>query len=1029
MSTVRMNRSKRLTILLFVGLFSAVAIAEVGPNWIEQWGIRWTFDKPVSQNGTPGTYQYGTFINGDYWVLIPEEGSVGVAGISPATEVIDGRTINGSMLNPIAGQQGFDSAADIYHAEYNWAIGISSESPKYISSPSSLISTIHRDTWTSAYPTRLQTAAVLTFLSSVPDDESFRPAYCGSDKTIVATKLDINETPLKALILPASAPTWESREQAFERVWIDHINASNNRGIQPYDNMPRYGVYMAQEAGLAVLMLNSDASSQTKRKTLVGLLQRGIDLWGTYKTMTGVQKDNWRMDGGQGAGRKLPILFAGTILGIESMANIGSHAMGDPWFGEDQITIYLSDYGISWDTGGDSIRLLYPITDPEDSDYNNPDWPVKWDFGDGPVNAKYFGVGSNANLNRNNPSAYYTDADRTYVNPNGRIGIPEYAKTFPENARWICADFGATYRITVQSVLPVQVLAVHIMGLKQAWNHDALFDYTDRHIPWAIENGHDPFGSNFIKEMWNLYRANYGYVWQETANNNSVQYALTTEFDVEQGTVTPNSGQYNSNDNVQIVANAKEGYHFLHWEGDVSGSINQITITMDDDKTVTAIFIANTYTLNITTANGSVTKSPNKTTYTHGETVTLTATANAGYTFGSWVGDTTGMVNPVTITMDSNKAVTANFTQNAYTLNITAANGTVTKSPDKAAYTYGETVTLTATANTGYTFDSWSGSATGTANPVTITMDGNKSVTANYTPNNSPVAHWLFDEPYQSTAVDIISGQTASLINDPNWGEAWAREHLIRLDTGSQAMQIPMSTCRPESGSIALRIQPENTDSIQILFGHALDSIDNRIALYLAAGNLALGIGDTLQNNICRLTTNQSYHVAVTWDGTDYAVFVDGDPKISGVFNGLSRLDATADVGNYGTPENRTSGIGFRGLVEDVQLYPTALTAEAIQTLSLTHYVRENRPLEFIVSGVDQQGNPINYAIQNLPHGATFDVASQTFSWQPALYRSAGQYQITFTAVGQSDHIVTVSVLDAAPAGWYSSFLESVGKD
>lgn len=45
-------------------------------------------------------------------------------------------------------------------------------------------------------------------------------------------------------------------------------------------------------------------------------------------------------------------------------------------------------------------------------------------------------------------------------------------------------------------------------------------------------------------------------------------------------------------------------------------------------------------------------------------------------------------------------------------------------------YTSGTNVTLTATANSGYVFSSWSGSASGSANPTIITMDANKSVTA-----------------------------------------------------------------------------------------------------------------------------------------------------------------------------------------------------------------------------------------------------------------------------------------------------------
>jgi uncharacterized repeat protein (TIGR02543 family) len=43
--------------------------------------------------------------------------------------------------------------------------------------------------------------------------------------------------------------------------------------------------------------------------------------------------------------------------------------------------------------------------------------------------------------------------------------------------------------------------------------------------------------------------------------------------------------------------------------------------------------------------------------------VTLTATADAGWTFSNWTGDLTGSTNPDTITMDGNKTVTATFTE------------------------------------------------------------------------------------------------------------------------------------------------------------------------------------------------------------------------------------------------------------------------------------------------------------------------------------------------------------------------------
>jgi uncharacterized repeat protein (TIGR02543 family) len=68
-----------------------------------------------------------------------------------------------------------------------------------------------------------------------------------------------------------------------------------------------------------------------------------------------------------------------------------------------------------------------------------------------------------------------------------------------------------------------------------------------------------------------------------------------------------------------------------------------------------------------------------------------------------------------------------------YTLNVTAVNGTVVKNPDQATYISGTIVELTAIADAGYVFASWSGDATGIISPKSILMNANKNVTANFT--------------------------------------------------------------------------------------------------------------------------------------------------------------------------------------------------------------------------------------------------------------------------------------------------------
>ena len=131
----------------------------------------------------------------------------------------------------------------------------------------------------------------------------------------------------------------------------------------------------------------------------------------------------------------------------------------------------------------------------------------------------------------------------------------------------------------------------------------------------------------------------------------------------------PNLSVFNSGDSVQLTAAPSAGYTFTGWSGDLTGSVNPTTITMNAAKTVTATFTAIEYTLSTSvTGSGSVAKSPSKTTYHYGDVVQLTATPITGWSFSVWSGDVTGSANPASITVNGNKAVTATFTQNQYTL-------------------------------------------------------------------------------------------------------------------------------------------------------------------------------------------------------------------------------------------------------------------------------------------------------------------------------------------------------------------------
>src|SRR5262249_59719568 len=84
--------------------------------------------------------------------------------------------------------------------------------------------------------------------------------------------------------------------------------------------------------------------------------------------------------------------------------------------------------------------------------------------------------------------------------------------------------------------------------------------------------------------------------------------------------------------------------------------------------------------------------------------------------------------------MIGNTPSSAPFPYTTLSLTVTTVgNGSVTKNPNQATYNHGTVVQLTATPDPGNAIVGWSGDATGSTSPTSITMDGSKNVTATFT--------------------------------------------------------------------------------------------------------------------------------------------------------------------------------------------------------------------------------------------------------------------------------------------------------
>ena len=120
---------------------------------------------------------------------------------------------------------------------------------------------------------------------------------------------------------------------------------------------------------------------------------------------------------------------------------------------------------------------------------------------------------------------------------------------------------------------------------------------------------------------------------------------------------------YDYGTGVTLTATADTGSTFAGWSGDAAGG-SPVTVTMNGSKSITATFDQAAYTLTVTIlGDGSVGRDPDLSSYTYGDVVTLTALADPGWTFDGWSGDLTATASPVTVTIDSDKAITATFTE------------------------------------------------------------------------------------------------------------------------------------------------------------------------------------------------------------------------------------------------------------------------------------------------------------------------------------------------------------------------------
>jgi len=244
------------------------------------------------------------------------------------------------------------------------------------------------------------------------------------------------------------------------------------------------------------------------------------------------------------------------------------------------------------------------------------------------------------------------------------------------------------------------------------------------------------------------------------------QYKLTTNTSPSgAGSISLNpqspDGYYDESASVTATASTNAGYTFSKWQLDGSdySTSNVAIVTMDASHTLTALFTGAAYTLTIYVYKDGVavqgvtvevdgtpreTGSDGKVDFvvSYGQHMVRVAPTDLGsgtrYVFAQWSDGSTN--NPRTISVTAQTSLTA-YVKRQYLLTVTVdpqGAGSVSANPSSSDWFYdeGAPVTLTANPNTGYIFNRWVGSGTGsysgTANPATVAMNAPITQTANF---------------------------------------------------------------------------------------------------------------------------------------------------------------------------------------------------------------------------------------------------------------------------------------------------------
>lgn len=204
----------------------------------------------------------------------------------------------------------------------------------------------------------------------------------------------------------------------------------------------------------------------------------------------------------------------------------------------------------------------------------------------------------------------------------------------------------------------------------------------------------------------------------------------------EGGSVSSPGGEYDEGTVISVTANPAAEYEFERWSDGSTQNPRSITVTQA--TVLTASFVKKQYEFTVNVQGEGTVKQDvliQGSKLNSGSQVKLTALPATGWYFDSWTGSATGNANPLSVDINSSKTITAVFKRKKFDLTVSVeGEGTVTEQVvvQPGQYDFETQVKLTATPAEGWEFVNWTGDIDSSDNPITITVNTAKNITANF---------------------------------------------------------------------------------------------------------------------------------------------------------------------------------------------------------------------------------------------------------------------------------------------------------